>query len=182
MYGRLLQVSIGAPNYFCVDNLWKIVALRPALPYLGGMFGYSVVPTRVLDALLARNRELEAREAAAAAAALTARFTPPAIPAAPAFTKPRAARRAPSEVAGAVYAPPLAPSLKAPATLTPAATPAAPALPDDLRAVCERFAWTPEELAANLAHATRLHAQGASPGVITRAIEKGADVDALFVG
>lgn len=132
------------------------------------MFGYSVVPTRVLDALLTRNRELEAREAAAAAARVTA-----PVPA------PRPARRrAPSEVAGAVYAPPL--KAPAPAPVKPA--PPASTLPDDLRGVCERFAWSPEELAANVAHAERLHAKGASPADIARAIAKGADVDALFVG
>lgn len=132
------------------------------------MFGYSVVPTRVLDALLTRNRELEAREAAAAAARVTA-----PVPA------PRPARRrAPSEVAGAVYAPPL--KAPVPAPVKPA--PPASTLPDDLRGVCERFAWSPEELAANVAHAERLHAKGASPADIARAIAKGADVDALFVG
>lgn len=132
------------------------------------MFGYSVVPTRVLDALLTRNRELEAREAAAVAARVTA-----PVPA------PRPARRrAPSEVAGAVYAPPL--KAPVPAPVKPA--PPASTLPDDLRGVCERFAWSPEELAANVAHAERLHAKGASPADIARAIAKGADVDALFVG
>lgn len=136
------------------------------------MFGYSLVPTRVLDQLLARNRELELREAAAAAARVT---TPRPRPKAPAPAAAPAA--APSAPAG-VYAPPLATPALAPATV-----PAAPAdLPADLYAVCERFAWSPEELAANVAHARRLHAQGASPGVITRAIEKGADVDGLFVG
>lgn len=136
------------------------------------MFGYSVVPTRVLDALLTRNRELEAREAAAAAARVTA-----PVPA------PRPARRrAPSEVAGAVYAPPLKAPMPAPVPAPVKPAPPVSTLPDDLRGVCERFAWSPEELAANVAHAERLHAKGASPADIARAIAKGADVDALFVG
>lgn len=133
------------------------------------MFGYSVVPTRVLDALLTRVRELEAREDARMLA-LTSVNAPPA---------PRPVRRRASSESGAVYAPPL--KAAAPAPVKPAAPPAS-TLPDDLRSVCERFAWSPEELAANIAHAERLHAKGMIPGDIARAIAKGGDVDALFVG
>lgn len=133
------------------------------------MFGYSVVPTRVLDALLARVRELEAREDARTLA-LTSANAPPA---------PSPVRRRAYLESGAVY--PLPFKAAAPAPVKPAA-PSASTLPEELRGVCERFAWSPEELAANVAHAERLHASGASPGVIARAIAKGADVDALFVG
>lgn len=133
------------------------------------MFGYSVVPTRVLDALLTRNRELEAREAAAAAARVTAPVPPP-----------MRRRRAPLETAVKQAVKEAVKEAAKPAPVKPA--PPASTLPDDLRGVCERFAWSPEELAANVAHAERLHAKGASPADIARAIAKGADVDALFVG
>lgn len=133
------------------------------------MFGYSVVPTRVLDALLTRNRELEAREAAAAAARVTAPVPPP-----------MRRRRAPLETAVKQAVKEAVKEAAKPAPVKPAAP--ASTLPDDLRGVCERFAWSPEELAANVAHAERLHAKGASPADIARAIAKGADVDALFVG
>lgn len=140
------------------------------------MFGYSLVPTRVLDQLLARQRELEAREAARAAEAAVARVARRAPRATPAAT-------AETRITGAAFAPPLTTPVKVPpVAVAPSGERGEADIPVEVRTACERYAWTPDELAANLAHARKLAASGAAPGVIVRAIEKGADVDALFVG
>jgi len=61
--------------------------------------------------------------------------------------------------------------------------PPAPALPDELMAACERYAYgSREELATNYARAAALHAAGKTPREIVAVIRQGADVDALFVG
>lgn len=146
------------------------------------MFGYSLVPTRVLDQLLARQRELEAREAARAAEAAVARVArraPRATPAATAETRITGETR----TTGAAFAPPLTTPVRVPpVAVAPSGERGEADIPVEVRTACERYAWTPDELAANLAHARKLAASGAAPGVIVRAIEKGADVDALFVG